>query len=114
MEDAISKAIAVSHDPVPHAMSKRRYFRIGIQNIESHAFARLFHDAHMLALQLTGMAQAAGVDNHIDFPVHVFGIIGNAQVFLLHHQTPLQTPIMGGDTSRAGIRVTSHGLDTAE
>ena len=65
-------------------------------------------------LQLARVPHAAGVRDHVDLAVHAVGVVGDAQVLLLHHQRALQALVVRGDAGRAGVLVAAQRLDAAE
>ena len=56
---------------------------------------------------------AARVGNHFQLLVHPARIVGDAQIFFIHHQASLQPFVVRGDAGRTRVVMATHGLNAA-
>ena len=79
---------------------------IGKYTIQRDTFPRLLHDSHMLSGKFSGMNQATGMRQHINFMIHPIGIAADPFGLVCHDQALLPLAFVRGDTGGAGILVT--------
>ena len=76
--------------------------------------ARGLDDAHVLAPQLTRVAAAAAMRDHVDLLVHAERVIRDALKFFIDHQAALQPRVVRRDPRWAGVLVAAQRLDATE
>lgn len=76
--------------------------------------AVFLYNAHVLAGELAGGIDAAGVGDHVHLFAQAVAVGGHAVAFFCWVEPGLQLLIVGGDAGWTSVFVAAHGLNTAQ